>query len=208
MLAAIAYDACSGYNVNARSALPLGYQKHIIPNASLLHLAGASKEPLHLSGLVNLVFRLVNTFFRRPFVIADRLAVTLVLGTAFADEHVRVHYVQSRKLELFKGESVQVAPTLPNGLPADYRPPSNQSKRSRSSSLPPYAYTRAPVRLNKSVLVPALPQKTVRVRSPSIALSYLDPRPFVATCHGIHMTIVVAKLDPRKKGQVLVTSFS
>lgn len=116
--ASTAYEKCSEYNVISRSGLPPNCGNYIIPSFSPPRLAGASEKPLQLGDFTKLSVRLKNKFFPIPVVIAERLQVPLVLGTFFADEHVRVHQIQAQRLELVKERSVLAARILPDGAPA------------------------------------------------------------------------------------------
>lgn len=112
--ASVAHDSCSGYTAILRSAVSSYYRKYIVPSTPLPRLGGVSEKPLQRAGFVKLLVKLGKTAFRIPFVFAERSALPLVLCTASADGHVRVHQVQVRTLELVKGGSVPVARTLLN----------------------------------------------------------------------------------------------
>lgn len=74
-----------------------------------LRADGASEKPLRLAGFFTLLAVLDHYFFRLPFDIAKHFAVPLLLGTVFADEHIRVRMVEAWRLELLKVGSVPVA---------------------------------------------------------------------------------------------------
>lgn len=168
--ASTAYDMCSGYNVISWSTLLSDYRYYIIPNAPVPRLAGVSKESLQLAGPDNVLVRRGDTFSRIPFVIAVRFAVSLVLDTDLADEHVCIHHVQARRLELVSGGSVAIARTMPSGILAIARATENQNPRDRGNSILSIRVDSFPIRLNKRIFVPALTQLTVRVRCDAIDL--------------------------------------
>lgn len=114
------------------------------------------------------------------FVTGDRLAVPLVLETAFTDEQVCVHQVQARLFEIVKGGSISAAWTMPTGFPATARPTDNGNPRSRTPFTPSVRVNLSGVRLTKLIYVLALTQMTVRVRWDAIALYSLDSSPYIA----------------------------
>ena len=85
----IAVDTYSGYNLARKADLPPDWTRHAIRNAPLPRVAGANSNPLRLTAVVRLAVRNRNTMFRVPFVVADQMAVPVLLGTAFLDAHVR-----------------------------------------------------------------------------------------------------------------------
>lgn len=166
------------------------------------------EEPLHSSGCVKLLLWLGNTLSRLPFDAAERLAVPLVLGTAFAVEHVRVYHVQARKLDFIEGGTVPVARTLPHGIPGDTRSNQDRNIWNTAASVPSNVINLSPIRLTELIRFPATTQTTVRVRNDIIGLSLLDPRPSIETRHGIRVMSGIVKLDHRKEFDVTVANFS
>lgn len=57
-VAAVTY---SGYNLNARHCLPIGWEQCVLKDTKAPSLAGAEKMPLSLSGVVSLARRFCNT---------------------------------------------------------------------------------------------------------------------------------------------------
>lgn len=111
-----AYDTCMRYNIIGRSHLSPEWMHDVIPDALLPRLAEASEERLQLTGFVKQLVRLEDTFFRFPFVISEKLTLSLVLGTAFADEHVKTHAAHERKLSFVGARSLSIARVVSNGF--------------------------------------------------------------------------------------------
>lgn len=204
----IAFDTCSVYNVTARSAFPPDYRENILPSAPLLRLAGTSKDSLQLSGLVKLSVRLGNKFFRLPFVVAERLVLPLVLGTAFADEHVRFHHIQARKVEFIKGGSFPPAQTFSHEIPADTRFNENRIFLSNAPSVPSGGETLSPMRPTKLTQVPSMTQMKVVVRRDAIGKLFFDPLPSITAHHGKRILNETTALDPKKEFDVIVPEVS
>lgn len=77
----------------------------------------AFEDPLKLLVLVRLFARLRTSIFRLHFVIAEKLAVAMVLDVAFVNEHMRrTHEVQERKLLLLNGDSVVIKRVITNEI--------------------------------------------------------------------------------------------
>ena len=85
----IAIDTCSGYNLVRRDCLPPDWRTYQVPNASRPRVAGADSSPLKLTAVVRLALQFGNVTYRLPFVIANSLAVEVLLGTFFIDAHVK-----------------------------------------------------------------------------------------------------------------------
>lgn len=96
--AAIAHDKGSGYNVIAQSELPSDYKKHVIPNAKLSRLVGATEELLQQSGFVRLYLWL-NKNVIHYLCQNKKIAGFLRFGSKkFEDAHVQNHQTRKRKL--------------------------------------------------------------------------------------------------------------
>lgn len=151
---ALAYDTCSGFNVTTRSAFLPDYQEYIIPDAGLPRPAGASEKSLKLSSFVKLRVRLDKTLFRQPLVIAERVAVLLVFGVAFVDEHIRIHHIQVRELEFTNCGTDPVPRTFLQEVLADTRTSENKNVCSTTRSLPSDGVELSPVRFSELILFP------------------------------------------------------
>ena len=104
----IAVDTCSGYNLVRKADLPPECNRYVIRDAPLSRPAGANTNLLRLTAVVRLAVRLRNTTFHIPFVVAEQLAVPVLLGTAFIDGHVHSIDIDGQKLELRHGGSVSI----------------------------------------------------------------------------------------------------
>lgn len=76
-------DACLDYNSITRISIPLGFKQCITKNSKLPSLVRAGQCALSLLNVVSLAIRFRNTASRAHFVIADRLAVSLLVETRF-----------------------------------------------------------------------------------------------------------------------------
>lgn len=163
----------------------------VIPDALLPRLAEASEERLQVTGFVKLLVRLENTFFRFPFGISEKLILSLVLGTAFADEHVKTHAAHERKLSFVDPRSLSIARVVSNGL-REQTKTRTKVKRKWGQRTATLGITDGVDRLfilfTNFIRVPALSRLRVRVRSDAIELSFMEPKPSIVAPHGIRMT--------------------
>lgn len=102
----VAADTCSGYNLIARRCLPRGREHCILKDSNVLSLLGDDKTPLSLSSVVSSATRFKKTVYRAPVVIADCLAVDVLIGTRLLNEHPRSINVKSFQARLKGPHSV------------------------------------------------------------------------------------------------------
>lgn len=82
-------DTGAGPNLIRSDVLPIGCRQNLVTSAHLPRLGDANGRPLQLQGVVILRLRLGNSHFRVPFVVATRLAASMIIGTDFLDRNVR-----------------------------------------------------------------------------------------------------------------------
>ena len=198
----IAVGTCSGYNLVGKADLPPDWTRYVIPDAPLSRLAGPNSNTLKLSAVVWLAFRLRNTTFRVPFVVADQLAVLVLLGTAFIDAHVRRIDIDAQKLDLHQGGSVAIVdgnrePSLPT------RRQGRQTSRADVCKEAPQA-----IRIARWVTIPAMSRSRVRVTTAGTGLVFLEPNPSLQHRHGVRLTNGVAEVLPYQTFEVNVANFS
>ena len=198
----IAVDTCSGYNLLRKADLPPDWNRYVIRDAPLPRLAGANSNPLRLTAVVRLAVRLRNTTFRIPFVVAEQLAVPVLLGTAFIDAHVRSIDIDGQKLELRHGGSVAIVDG--NG---ESTTPTRRHGRQTSR---PEVRDEAPqaIRIARWVTIPAMSQARVRVTTAGRGLVFLEPKPSLPHRHGERLTNGVAEVIPKVTFDVIVANFS
>lgn len=201
----MAVDTCSGFNLVARKALPLGWERTFIQEAPLPQLAGADRRPLALEGTVVLTVRLANTLFRVQFLVATELAVDVLLGTAFIDEHVRVIHVTDRALVLRGGGALAIQGTgAPRPDPQCRRPLSRRHRRETT----PGNHLVAPVHLARPITVPAMAQAYVRVHSTARGLVRLDPKRSLLGRHAVQAAHGIDDIPPGGTFRLFVSNFS
>ena len=71
-------------------------------------LGDAIGRPLRFSGIVRLLVRLGNHTFRVPFLVAERLAVGVLLGTAFHNTHIQNIKCIEQMIDFPNGETIPI----------------------------------------------------------------------------------------------------
>ena len=77
------FDTGSGINIVKRDALFDGWEKLLDRDATMPRLRDANGRPLRLLGEITIFIRFGNTPYRVPFIVSDKLAVNVIIGTRF-----------------------------------------------------------------------------------------------------------------------------
>ena len=198
----IAVDTCSGYKLVRKDDLHLDWNRYVIRDAPLPLQAGANSNPLRLTAVVRLAVRLRNTTFRIPFVVAEQLAVPVLLGTAFVDAHVRSIDIGGQKLELRHGGSIAIVD--------GNRESTTPTRRHGRHTSRPDARDEAPqvIRIARWVTIPVMSQARVRVTTAGRGLVFLEQKPSLHHRHGVRLTNGVAEVLRNVTFDVVVANFS
>ena len=198
----IAVDTSSGYNLVRKADLPPDWTGYVIRNAALPRLASANSDPLKLSAGVGLAVRLRNTTFWVQFVVADELAVPVLLGIAFIDAHVRRIDMDAQKLDLCQGGSV--ATVDGKGEPS---PPTRRQGRQTSRADVREEAPKA-IRIARWVTIPAMSQTCARVTTAGKGLVFMEPKPSLQQRNGVRLTNGVEEFLPHQTFEVNVANVS
>ena len=165
----IPVNTCPGYKLVRKADLSPNWTSHIVRDAPLIRLAVVNNKPLRLTAVVRLAVRIRNTTSRIPFMVAEQLAVPVLLSTVFIEAHVRSIDIEAQNLELQHGVSVSIfdgkgdpsPPTMPHG-----RQKSREEVREE---------TQHPIPIARWVMVPDMWQDRVRVTTASRTLYFWSP---------------------------------
>ena len=204
----IAIDTCSGYNLVRRDCLPPDWHSYEIPGAPLPRLAGADSNSFELTAVVRLVVRLGNVTYRLPFVLAETLAVDVLLGTSFIDLHVASIDVVNQLLELRCGGAIAIVGAKGvEGVPGTERvSPKKPSRRNRSDN--GHGTEAEPIRLARWVTIPATSQLAIRVMTKGSGLVFIELKPSLQSRHGVRLTNGVVDVMPNRTFDVIVANLS
>ena len=75
-------------NIIRQNTLTDGWQTCLMKDTILPALGDANGKPLRLLGEIVLRIRFGNTTYRVPFIVADKLAVEVIVGTRFMNRYV------------------------------------------------------------------------------------------------------------------------
>ena len=78
-----------GPNLIRRSALPQGWEDSLLQDQDLPALGDANGNPLKLMGKILLRVRLGSATYRVLFVVAEHLAVSVIIVTSFMNRNVK-----------------------------------------------------------------------------------------------------------------------
>lgn len=84
----IYYDSGAGFKFIRQSALPPNWESQVDDKAAPPRLYYANGRPLDRSDTVWFTKMFENTHYRVKFIISDRLAVDVIIGTTFLHRHV------------------------------------------------------------------------------------------------------------------------
>ena len=96
----VVVDTGSGYNVIRQDALPPGWERHIPHSADLLALGDTNNNPLCVRHKVRLRIRLGDPVHPVRFIVVNRLACPVLLGTHFLDQYADAIKCRQRVLYL------------------------------------------------------------------------------------------------------------
>ena len=95
----------SGYNVIHQDALPPVWERHITHSADLPALGNANNNPLCVRHEVRLPIRLGDAVYPVCFIVVNRLAGPVLLGTHFLDQHADA--IKCKQLVLYLTRSIE-----------------------------------------------------------------------------------------------------
>ena len=81
-------DTGSGPNCIRTGASFDGWERYLVRNETVPRLGDPNGRPLRLFGVALIRARLGNSLFHMPFVVANSLAVDVIIGTRFMNRHV------------------------------------------------------------------------------------------------------------------------
>ena len=205
----MAFDIGSGYNVIRLRDLPQGWENYRIPDASMPALGDANGSRLRLRGQVVMRVRFGSAMYRVSFLITERLAFSVVIGTAFMNRHVRGIMCMDGEIRLTRA-------TIPILSRHDGRKPYVEAKSSSTETTdgtsvrPDADNVNRPhtVKLAKFVNVPPLSQVAVPVRTETSGILFLQPKHSVLARHNVRTANGVADVKGNRPFKIAVSNFS
>jgi len=101
-------DTGAGPSIIRVDALPKGWEKRLHPRPHLPHIVDANKNPISARGMVTLRLRSGGFATDVDFVVVQRLAVPVLLGTSFINSHVEAVYPRRQRVRWSTDASVPI----------------------------------------------------------------------------------------------------
>ena len=203
-------DTGAGFNVIRSSALPDGWEDKLIPDCQLPNLGDANGKPLQLRGAIQLRVRFKNTIFTATFIVADKLAVDVILGTCFMNKNVKAIECMTGKI-VFQRNKTRV-PILDSRTGSPIEMQSSEKKRTEGAQSTGTSsnnlQTSHVIRLSKRVTIPALSQLAVKVSTPAGSLVFIEPKNAIFHKHQVRTANGVADVMPNVSFDIVVANFS
>ena len=96
----------SGMKILRQDALTDGWQTCPTKDTVLPMLGDANGRPLRLLGEIILFIRFGNKMYRVPFIVADKLAVEVIVGTRFMNRSVDAIECRNQTIRLIRGGTI------------------------------------------------------------------------------------------------------
>ena len=186
------FDAGSGPNLIRESALFDGWERYLVKNETVPRLGDASGRPLRLRGVMLIRARFGNSLYHLPFVVAESLAVDVIIGTRFMNQHVESIKCRRQCVKLHRGSVPPILARQSDGTftrisPVDKRLQGDtEESKTRPRNHEGNTFNRAhTVRLTKSVTIPPMSQMAVPVVFTAAGLVYVEPKAAIQQRHRV-----------------------
>ena len=214
----IALDTGAGFNIIRRAALPYGWEACIDEQAQAPSLCDANGNPLQLGEVVWLHLRLGDATYRVNFIIADRLAVDVLVGTSFLNKHVLAIQCAKQRVRL-RGETIPIlGQNRERGVPRAQKGTAGEDEEddvvNRKPTAPPPRDTNSGdrqtdrIRLAKGVVLEPYTQKSVCVSTKASGLVFIEPRARVQQRYQVRVANSLAEVEKDRPFQILLSNFS
>ena len=206
----IVIDTGAGFNVIRSSALPDGWQDKLIPDCQMPNLSDANGKPLRLQGAVQLRVRFKNSIFSVTFIVADRLAFDVILGTFFMNKNLKAIECMAGKIVFQHNKTKMAILDSRTGEPIESKP----LRKEDSSEVPDRTdtsnnfQTTHAIRLSIRVTIPPMSQIAAKVSTPAVGLVFIEPKHAIFHKHQDRTANGVADVMPNIPFDIAVSNFS
>lgn len=205
----IAVDTCSGFNIIARTSLPLELEPHKVSNTLMPRLAGAEKSSLAPPVAVWLHVRLANNLYRVQFFIADRLSVRVLLGNLYNICQVTPIDIGNQRLILRPKRIVPIFSLEKQNTELESSPePSKKSLPRKRFELDTDVFETHIVRLTRRLVIPAHTQAIAQAITAARDLLYVESRPSMQISREVRLANGVHAVVWSRPFEFLVANFS
>ena len=212
----VVFDTVSGPNLIRKSALFDGWELYLVRNETVPRLGDANGRPLRLLGVALIRARFGNSLFHMPFVVADSLAVDVIIGTRFMNQHVDANECRRKCVKLHRG---CVLPILARNHDGTFTKPNPVARRrDQSDTNAQKDHPKTPggntfnqahtVRLTKDITIRPMSQMAAPVVSTAAGLVYLEPKAAIQQRHRVRTANGVADIKTNERFTTTISNFS
>ena len=192
-------DTGAGPSFIRKDQLPPQVQSRI-RRKELPSIVDANRKPISTLGTVRLALGLGNSHCQVEFIVADRLAVPLILGADFCDRYVHAIYPRRRAVELGDGSEVPIIRRPTKRHPGSVPIPASLE------FLPAKGRVSLKVRACESIVLEPRTQTWVQVTAPISGLHALQPSENLYANGSIVITNGVVQVDTNRPFRVLIAN--
>ena len=186
----ITLDTGSGYKLIREGKLPTDWQKLTAMRPSDLSLADANGNPLTITSVVRLCFRLGNTSFHVWFQVCPTLSVDVIIGTEFANKNVKAIWCMDQRVTLQDNTEVPILSSHPGF---------NRTDAAATMVVTSLKDKPETLRLTKAIEHPRLTQAYVKVITNPSGLVSVEPKRKAHSRKGVRLANGIVEVQPRKK---------
>ena len=179
----------------------------MLQDQDLPAIGDANGNPLKLMGKIFLRVRLGSATYRVLFVVAEHLAVSLIIGTSFMNRNVKGIMCMDQWIYLTRSK----IPILPQhqglrqvseGELHESQTPSAQERKQRTTE----SNLNAPntIRLAKHVKIPPLSQVAVPVTTQSSGLVFIEPKHALQARHNVRTANGIVEVRKNEKFMIVL----
>ena len=203
-------DTGAGYNVIRKSSLPPGWKGFVTGSTDLPALGDAGGHALNTLHEVLLRVRFGNALYRVSFLVVEKLAVPVVLGTQFTNRHVDAIRCIRGKVEFTR----DTLPIIGHGAIDDpwsdskarYVETGSKHKDEAAEHDESHLLTR--IRLAKPLLIPAHTQKKALATTLLEGVIVTEPKHSVMQRYGVRVMNSVHEVHADRSFTIVVSNFS
>ena len=205
------FDTGSGMNIVNRDALFNEWEKLLDRDATMPRLGDANGRPLRLLGEIALPIRFGNTTYRVPFIVADKRAVNVIVGTRFMNRYVDAIEYRTQTISRFRGATIPILSRTKNRTTntkyENERHRNETTERTQRNNDAPFNRPHT-VRLAKHVTIPPLSQMSVPLVTTAARLVYLEPEQPVQTRRHVRTSNGFTEVRPGVRFDIVLANFS
>ena len=198
----MAFDTGCGPNVIRCSALPQGWEDSLLQDQDLPALGDANGNTLRLMGKIKLRVRLGSATYRVFFVVAEHLAVGVIIGTSFMNRNEKGIMCMDQWIYLTRSKVPILAQhqglhQVSEGDLHESQSPSAQERKQRMTEINLKAPTT--IRLAKHITIPPPSQVAAPVTTQASGLVFIEPKHALQARHHVQTANGIVEVRENEK---------